>query len=97
MMHRVIHLREILAWTDELTPPEDAATDRAWQALDAARRLTHKILADQANPKAGDRTRSVADADARPGKHGDWYDGYLLDVMMDPDSEVHQLAAGQWP
>jgi len=42
----------------------------------------------QADPKAGDHTRSVVDADVRRGKHGDWYDGYLLDVVMDPDSEM---------
>jgi hypothetical protein len=28
------------------------------------------------------------DPDARRGKHGDWYDGYLLDVMIDADSEL---------
>ena len=60
----------------------------AWRALTTARDLTHKILADQADPKAGDRMRSVVDTDMRCGKHGDWYDGYLLDVMMDPDSEI---------
>ena len=88
LVGRVTHLREILAWTDELEPPSDADTSRAWRALTTARNLTHKILADQADPKAGDRTRSVVDTDMRCGKHGDWYDGYLLDVMMDPDSEI---------
>ena len=28
------------------------------------------------------------DPDARRGKHGQWYDGYLVDVMMDADSEL---------
>ena len=88
LINRVTHLREILAWTDELTPPEDAATDHAWQVLEAASRLAHKILADQTNPKASDRTRSVEDPDARRGRHGEWYDGYLLDIMTDPDSEL---------
>ena len=88
LINRITHLREILVWVDELTPPEDAATDRAWQVLETTRRLAHKILADQADPKAGDRTRSVTDTDTRRGKHGDWYDGYLLDVMIDADSEV---------
>lgn len=88
LVSRVTHLREILAWTDQLRPLCEADTKRGWQALEAARRLSHKILADQENPKAGDRTRSVVDSDARCGKHGDWYDGYLLDVMMDPDSEL---------
>lgn len=45
------HLREILAWTDQLRPPCEADTKRGWQALEAARRLSHKILADQEHPK----------------------------------------------
>jgi transposase len=85
---RVTHLREILAWVDELASPEDGEESRAWQALVGTRRLAHKILADQENPKQGDRTISSVDPDARCGKHGDWYDGYLLDVMMDADSEL---------
>ena len=88
LIARVTHLREILAWVDELLPPEDAATHRTWQVLEAARRLAHKILADQEDPQAGDRTRSVVDADARRGKHHQWYDGYLVDVMIDADSEI---------
>jgi len=88
LVARVTHLREIVAWLDELTPPEDAQENRAWQRLIAVRRLAHKILADQDHPKAGDRTRSVVDSDVRCGKHHQWYDGYLLDVMMDPDSEI---------
>jgi transposase len=81
LVARVTHLREILAWVDALQPRErcDAGS---WSALQAARRLGHKILADQDNPGAGNRTRSVVDPDARRGKHGDWYDGYLVDVMM---------------
>ncbi len=31
---------------------------------------------------------SVHDPDARCGKHGDFYDGYLLDITMDADSEL---------
>jgi transposase len=83
---RVAHLREILAWVDELAQPADG-DGRAWQTMQDARRLAHKILSDQ-DPKAGDRTRSVVDADARRSKHGEWFDGYLLDVMMDADSEL---------
>jgi transposase len=88
LVARVTHLREILIWVDELRPPEDAEQSRGWQSLLAARRLAHQILADQEHPKAGDRTRSTVDPDARRGKHGGWYDGYLLDVMMDADSEL---------
>jgi transposase len=88
LVGRVTHLREILAWTDELEPPSDADTNRVWKALKKARDLARKILADQADPKAGDRMRSIVDPDMRCGRHGDWYDGYFLDVMMDPDSEL---------
>lgn len=84
---RVTHLREIVAWVDELAPPAEEES-RDWQTLVATRRLAHKILADQDDPDKGDITRSVVDPDARRGKHGDWYDGYLLDVMMDADSEL---------
>lgn len=88
LVARVTHLREILLWVDELTAPQEAAADRPWQVLEAARRLAHKILADQDNPKAGDRTRSAVEPDVRRGKHGDWFDGYLLDAMIDADSEI---------
>jgi len=88
LVARVTHLREILAWVDELPSPLDQEVNRAWQTLIAARQLAHKVLADQENPKAGDRTRNTVDPDARRGKHGQWYDGYLLDVMSDADSEL---------
>jgi len=88
LIARVTHLHEIVAWVDELRQPEEADLHGLWEVLEAARRLAHKILADRDDPKAGDRTRSVVDADARRGKHGDWFDGYLLDAMIDADSEI---------
>ncbi len=88
LVARVTHLREVLAWVDELLPPDDAAQHCQWQDLQAIRRLAHKILADQDHPQAGDRTRSDVDSEARRGKHGQWYDGYLLDVMIDAESEL---------
>jgi transposase len=88
LVARVTHLREILAWVDELAPPDDSVENGSWQPLITVRRLAHKILSDQENPQAGDRTRSAVDPDVRCGKHGDWYDGFLLDVMMDADSEL---------
>ena len=45
-------------------------------------------MADREDPKAGDKVLSVHDPDARRGKHGDYYEGYLLDVATDPDSEI---------
>lgn len=90
LLRRVTHLREVLAWADEVpTMAAFAAAAAASQAkLRAALTLAHKVLADRDDPKAGDRVLSVHDADARCGKHGDFYDGYLIDVAMDADSEL---------
>ncbi len=85
---RVTHLREMLAWIDALPVPEDASSNLAWQRLVACRQLAHKILNDQANPTAGDKTRSIVDPEARRGKHGEWYDGFVVDILVDADSEI---------
>jgi IS5 family transposase len=84
----VHHLRDILTWADKLATPEDPRQQKAWNTLVATRQLAHKILADHQQPENGDCTRSVVDADARRAKHGAWYDGYLLDILMDADSEL---------
>lgn len=97
---RIQYLQELLAWTKGIKPPDqaDLATKKAWQQLVDARELADKILFDQANPDAGRRTLSIVDPEARRGKHGDWYDGYLVDILMDADSElitqVNTLEAG---
>ena len=88
LMARLTHLREIMAWVEKLSPPEDAERNRPWQTLQSVLRLARKILSESEDPKRGDRTRSTVDPDARRGKHGDFYDGYLLDVMIDADSEL---------
>ncbi len=49
--------------------------------------LAHKILADR-EPKAKDKVLSIHDPDARRGMHGGYYEGYLLDIAMDADSEI---------
>lgn len=85
---RVIHLKEILAWADGLALPADAATNKSWRTLVERRRLAHQILEDQEHPQIGDKVRSVTDPDARRSKHGDWYDGYLLDILVDADSLI---------
>lgn len=105
---RVTHLQEMLEWAEKIEAPScledgcledgDSATNKAWQQLLDACEVTRKILFDQDNPKAGHRTLSVVDPQARRGKHGDWYDGYVIDIMMDADSEliteVNTLEAG---
>jgi hypothetical protein len=40
------------------------------------------------HPGRGDRTVSTTDPDACCGKHGKWFDGYLLDICVDSDSEI---------
>jgi hypothetical protein len=50
--------------------------------------MAHKILQDQENPNAGDKTQSIVDSEARRGKHGGWYNGYLVDILEDADSEI---------
>lgn len=88
LLARVTHLREILAWADEMVPPLDASDNPFWQAFLQQRTVAHKIVADQEKPKAGDRIRSVVDPEVRRSKHGEWYDGYLVDITMDADSEL---------
>jgi transposase len=88
LLQRVTHLRAILAWADALPLPSDDATAAARQKLQAALTLAHKVLADRDDPEGGDKVLSAQDADARRGKHGNYYDGYLLDVAMDADSEI---------
>jgi hypothetical protein len=83
---RVAQLREMLIWMDDLNPPAD--TNRLWQKFLVQRDLAHKILDDQTHPARGDRTVSITDPDARCGKHGDWFDGYLVDILVDSDSEI---------
>jgi len=85
---RLAQLREMLVWVDELTAPENAEKNAAWQRFVAQRDLAHKILEDQEHPHSGDRTLSTTDPDARCGKHGQWFDGYLTDILIDADSEI---------
>jgi transposase len=90
LLQRVTHLRTVLAWAGEV-PGQDLfrqQREQSQERLRSALALAHKILADREDPKAGDKVLSVHDADARRGKHGDWYEGYLLDVAMDADSEI---------
>lgn len=88
---RVTHLREILTWADVLAEevrvaqPADESNRRL---LEQMLKLAHKALADRAHPEAGDKLVSLEDIDARNGNHHGWYCGYLLDILMDADSEL---------
>lgn len=90
LLQRVTHLRAVLLWADEM-PTQDCfrqQPEAVREPVLVALALAHKILADREDPKATDKVISVHDADARCGVHGDYYDGYLLDVAMDADSEI---------
>ena len=85
---RVDLLKLIMSCVAKLPEPDQAASNRDWQKLLQLRAFAEKLLSDQANPKAKHRQVSVHDPDACRGKHGDWYEGYVLDVMMDGDSKI---------
>jgi hypothetical protein len=90
LLQRVSHLRAVLLWGDDV-PTQDCfreQPDQAQEQLRAALALAHKILADREDPKARDKVISVQDPDARWGMHGDYYEGYLLDVATDADSAI---------
>jgi transposase len=86
---RVAHLREIAARLRERTASLPAAmeADRQRQRLRLALELVDKLLADR-EPGAQDRLASAMDPDARVGKHGGYFVGYLLDLAIDADSEI---------
>lgn len=84
---RVELLKEILAWAIPLERPENAEETR-WKSFEQSRDLLLKMFKDVQDPKLGDRLRSAQDPDARRGKHGHFFDGFLLDVLMDADSEL---------
>jgi len=90
LVRRVVHLRSILSWADELPNSASfgAGASASQEKLQAALALAHKVLADREDPQASDRVISVHDPDARCGKHGEFFDGYLTDVTMDADSEL---------
>lgn len=88
LVARLVQLREMLVWVDKVASPEGADTNRAWQAFLAQRDLAHTILEDHEHPETENRTLSITDPDARRGKHGAFFEGYLTDLIMDADSEI---------
>jgi transposase len=99
---RVTHLRELVAWAEQLPTPTDSETNQAtaaaWQKFRQTLALAQKILRDRDEPDAGRKTVSLSDPEARRGKHGEYYDGYLTDILMDADSgiitQINVLEAG---
>jgi transposase len=88
LLARVEHLRDILAWVEKLEPPADAEENPTWRSLLSAIEVARKVLLGQDNPNASGKIRSVVDPDARRGRHGEYYDGYVTDVLIDADSEL---------
>lgn len=92
LLRRVEHLRELVAWGDDWLirlweSDEPRCTEKQRDAFAAALELGHKVLKDR-EPKACDKLISLHDPDARSGKHGDFFEGYLLDLSIDSDSEL---------
>lgn len=95
LLARVLHLQELVVWGDRWQQRLRAAaeshqplvSEKQEAAFGEALVLAHKVLNDR-EPQATDRLLSLADRDARTGKHGAFYDGYLLDVSLDADSEL---------
>lgn len=87
---RVEHLRAITAQLHHQAAGLSPATshERARQCLRRALELADKLLADQSDPQAHDRLASAVDPDARVGKHGGYFVGYLLDLAIDADSDL---------
>jgi transposase len=87
---RLEHLREMAAQLREraagLPSPTEAKGPR--QRLRRALEIADKLLADRSDPQATDRLASAVDPDARVGKHGSFFVGYLLDMTIDADSEL---------
>jgi transposase len=92
LLQRVAHLRQIVVWTDGLVATWEGAdpipTTPAHQALRTALALAHQVLNDRDDPDGGDHVVSPEDPDARRGKHGAYFTGYKVDIVMDADSEL---------
>jgi len=67
--------------------PASIGTASQRQRLERAVSVAAKLSADRVDG-AQDRLISGVDDDARLGKHGDYFRGFLLDLAMDPDSEI---------
>jgi transposase len=95
LLARVTHLRELVVWGEQwqqrlreaAARAQPLVSDEQAATLSTGLELAHKVLNDR-EPEAKDKLRSLTDRDVRTGKHGDYYDGYLLDVSMDADSEL---------
>jgi transposase len=88
LLARVAHLRDILSWVEQLPIPSDADVNPTWKRLRSAINIAQKVLVGQDDPDSPRKIRSTVDPDARRGRHGEYYDGYCVDVLVDADSEL---------
>jgi len=90
LARRIEQLRDMTVKLRELAVSLPAAmeSDGKRRRLQRALAVAAKLLEDHADPKAGDRLASAFDHEARIGKHGDFYVGFMVDMAMDPDSEI---------
>jgi transposase len=85
---RIEHLRELTAAVREQLAAVPTTSDGKRQRLDKTLALADNLLADRADPEAGDHLASAVDPDARTGLHGRYFVGYLLDMAIDADSDI---------
>lgn len=91
LLARVEQLRALIewgeAWQERLDVGAPPVSLEVYEAFDSSLTIARKVLGDR-KPKAKDKIVSLTDTDARRSKHGEFYDGYLLDVMIDADSDL---------
>jgi transposase len=87
---RINHLRELTAVLQQQWSklPTTAKESKPGERLQGALAIASKLLDDCDHPKQGDRLASAVDPDARLDKHGQFFVGYMLDMAMDPVSEL---------
>jgi len=91
LLHRVTHLRALVAWVDGWFPQVEQQApegDVSLQRLRRALALAHKVLHDRDDPEASDKVISAHDSEARTGWHHQWFAGYFVDISEDADSEL---------
>lgn len=91
LLARIEQLRELIEWGEDWQKQLDIGAPpvslEVYEAFDSSLALARKVLGDR-KPKAKDKIVSLTDLDVRRSRHGEFYDGYLLDVMIDADSDL---------
>ncbi len=89
LMARVEQLRELIQWAgvwqERLEMGALPVSPEVYDAFTQALAIARKVLGDR-QPKAKNKLISLIDTDARRSRHGEYYDGYLLDLSLDADS-----------